>query len=225
MTRGFSFPVIAKPVRTLAVAIRNPPRTAPLVMPTAGYFLPTAAESTQRTPPKPIVLESFARLGCSPCGNPSATRTECPATPPCFRIVSASTAAGRSRGPALVWRIGDGFCVYRAAGCGHPALYGMLPFITMRAVEDTGPHERVIDGAATGRPQGLPRRISPPCPPIFPLFSPLKTPAAFPVDITGNRCYNMYSLPSIDKDRHGFLGRKCTHTALSPLLIDDTPTT
>ena len=28
-------------------------------MPTAGHFLPTAARSTQRTPPKPIFLESF----------------------------------------------------------------------------------------------------------------------------------------------------------------------
>ena len=182
------------------VAIRNTPYTALLDMPTTGYFLPTAAESTQRTPPKPMVLESFARLGCCPYGNPSATRTECPATPPCFRIVSAPISAGRLRGPALVWRIVDGFCVYRAAGCGHPALHGMLPFITMRAVEDAGPYERVIDGAATGRPQGLPRRISPPCPPIFPPFSPLKTPAAFPVDITGNRCYNVHSLPPLHND-------------------------
>ncbi len=35
------------------VAIRNPLCTAPLVLPPAGYFLPSAAESTQRTPPKP----------------------------------------------------------------------------------------------------------------------------------------------------------------------------
>ena len=30
-----------------------------LYLPPAGYFLPTAAKSTQKTPPKPMVLESF----------------------------------------------------------------------------------------------------------------------------------------------------------------------
>ena len=38
-------------------------------MPTAWYFLPTAAESTQRTPSKPMVLKTFARLGCRPRGS------------------------------------------------------------------------------------------------------------------------------------------------------------
>ena len=94
--------VIAKPVCTLAVAIR-----IPLLLPPAGHFLPTAAESTQRTPPKPMVLESFARLGCIPCGKPPTTRTERAGLPPCFRVVSAPPSAGRSRGPALPWRGGD----------------------------------------------------------------------------------------------------------------------
>ena len=40
-----------------------------LVLPTAGHFLPTAAESAQRTPSKPMVLKSFARLGCRPRGS------------------------------------------------------------------------------------------------------------------------------------------------------------
>ena len=109
--------VIAKPVRTLAVAIR-----IPLLLPPAGHFLPTAAENTQRTPPKPMVLESFVRLGWIPCGKPPTTRTECAGLPPCFRVVSAPPAAGRSRGPALPWRGGDTPCVYRAAQCGHRAL-------------------------------------------------------------------------------------------------------
>ena len=109
--------VIAKPVRTLAVAIR-----IPLLLPPAGHFLPTAAESTQITPPKPMVLESFARLGCIPCGKPPTTRTERAGLPPCFRVVSAPPSAGRSRGPALPWRGGDTPCVYRAARCGHRAL-------------------------------------------------------------------------------------------------------
>ena len=34
-------------------------------MPTAGYFLPSAAESNQRTPPKPMVLESFRAWNAS----------------------------------------------------------------------------------------------------------------------------------------------------------------
>ena len=85
----------------------------------AGYFLPTAAESTQRTPSKPMVLKSFARLGYRPYGKPSATRTGCVRLSPCLRIVSASTPAGRLRGPARAWRGGEGCYVYRAAGCGH----------------------------------------------------------------------------------------------------------
>ena len=84
-----------------------------------GYFLPTAAESTQRTPSKPMVLKSFARLGYRPYGKPSATRTGCVRLSPCLRIVSASTAAGRLRGPALARRGEEGCYVYRAAGCGH----------------------------------------------------------------------------------------------------------
>ena len=107
------------------------PRTAPLVLSPAGHFLPTAAESTQRTPPKPMVLESFARLECRLCGKFSATRTKCPGLTPCFRIVFASTAAGRSRGPALAWRSRDGFCVYRFRGVEDAASYtnlgNMLP--------------------------------------------------------------------------------------------------
>ena len=70
------------------------PRTAPLVLSPAGHFLPTAAENTQRTPPKPTVLESFARLECRLCGKFSAKRTKCPGLTPCFRIVFAPTAAG-----------------------------------------------------------------------------------------------------------------------------------
>ena len=68
-----------------------------------------------------MVLKSFARLGCRPYGKPSATRTGCVRLSPCLRIDSASTAAGRLRGPALAWRGGEGCYVYRAAGCGHPA--------------------------------------------------------------------------------------------------------
>ena len=86
-----------------------------------GFFLPTAAESTQRTPSKPMVLKSFARLGYRPYGKPSTTRTGCVRLSPCLRIVSASTAADRLRGPALARRGGEGCYVYRAAGCGHPA--------------------------------------------------------------------------------------------------------
>ena len=83
-------------------------------MPPAGYFLPTAAESIQRAPLKPMVLKSFARLGCRPYGKSSATRTKRSSLPPCFRIASASAAAGRSRGPTPAWRGREGFCVYRA---------------------------------------------------------------------------------------------------------------
>ena len=48
----------------MPVAIRNPP-PHPLAMPPAGHFLPPAAESTQRTPPKPMVLESFRAWNAS----------------------------------------------------------------------------------------------------------------------------------------------------------------
>ena len=116
MTRGVLFLPLRG--RTAPVAIRNTSRTAPLVLPTAGHFLPTAAESTQRTPSKPMVLESFARLGCRLCGKSSATRTKRSGLTLCFRIVSALPSAGRSRGPALAWRDRDGFCVYRAR-CGE----------------------------------------------------------------------------------------------------------
>ena len=62
-----------------------------------------------------MVLKSFARLGCCPCGKSSTTRTGRAGSTPCFRIVSAPTSAGRSRGPALTWWRRDALCVYRAA--------------------------------------------------------------------------------------------------------------
>ena len=152
--------VIAKPVRTLAVAIR-----IPLLLPPAGHFLPTATESTQRTPPKPMVLESFARLGCIPCGKPPTTRTERAGLPPCFRVVSAPPSAGRSRGPALPWRGGDGFCAYRAARCGHRALRNS---IDKRCVGGGGcpPSCQPIGGHCRGRQSGHFLEISSLLPPL-----------------------------------------------------------
>ncbi len=66
--------------------------TAPLVpaMPTAWYFLPPAAESTQRTPPKPMVLDSLHGRGTS-CAETLLPRESNGRNPaPCFRIVPAS---------------------------------------------------------------------------------------------------------------------------------------
>ena len=60
-------------------------------MPTAGHFLPTAAGSTQRTPPKPRFFGILPRLEYIPYGNPPTTRTDRSGSPPCFRIVSAPT--------------------------------------------------------------------------------------------------------------------------------------
>ena len=97
-------------------------RPHPSFLPTAGHFLPTAAESTQRTPSKPMVLKSFPRRKLRPMWKPSRPAYQPLNLKPCFRIVSASPSAGRSREPALPWRGKDTLCVYRPARRGHRAL-------------------------------------------------------------------------------------------------------
>ena len=108
-------------------------------MPTAGHFLPTAAENAQRTPSKPMVLKSFARLGCCPRGSllprapdaqvyhlafvsslrlqPLAAHAD-PRWPGAAGMDSASTVRG-DVGIALYTNLG--IC-FRRAGCPHPAV-------------------------------------------------------------------------------------------------------
>ena len=59
-------------------------------------------------------FEILPRLECVPRGHPPAPRTNLSSLLSCFRIAPASTAAGRSRGPALPCHIRDAPCVYRA---------------------------------------------------------------------------------------------------------------
>ena len=79
-------------VRGGGVKRRRGRLTAPLVptMPTAWYFLPPAAESAQRTPPKPMVLDSLHGRGtsCAEALLPRESNGRNPAL--CFRIVPAS---------------------------------------------------------------------------------------------------------------------------------------
>ena len=91
------------------------PHYTPCRLHTSGGVL--SANGGRKYPKSAVkthVLKSFARLGCRPYGKASATRTKRSSLPPCFRIVSAFAAAGRSRGPTLAWRGREGFCVYRA---------------------------------------------------------------------------------------------------------------
>ena len=59
-------------------------------------------------------FEILCAAGLPSAWKPSATRTGRAGLSSCFRIVSASTAAGRSRGPALPCHIRDAPCIYRA---------------------------------------------------------------------------------------------------------------
>ena len=95
--------------RFASVAIRNPLRHA-----SGGSLSFCGERKGEKNAAKTKVLGSFPRLRCRPYGKSSATRTKRSSLPPCFRIVSASAAAGRSRGPTLAWRGREGFCVYRA---------------------------------------------------------------------------------------------------------------
>ena len=76
-----------------------------------------SANSGRKYPKNAVKTHGFEILcaaGACPMRTHSAPRTKFSNPPPCFRIVSAPPSAGRSRGPALAWRGGDGFCVYRA---------------------------------------------------------------------------------------------------------------
>ena len=91
-----------------------------------------SANSGRKCPKNAVKTHGFEILcaaGLPSAWKPSATRTGRAGLSSCFRIVSAPTAAGRSRGPALAWRGGDGFCVYRARRCGHRPLhkFGDMP--------------------------------------------------------------------------------------------------
>ena len=159
-------------------AIRNTPASHPLFCRTAGHFLPSAAESNQRTPPKPMVLESFRAW------NASRVDTHLPRVPtarsamPCFRIVSALPSAGRSRGPALPWHIRGAPCVYRAdeepaaplatyparGRCPHrPAVYGTPYSVAIAKPVRT----QASQSAPSSHPAILPRNN-------FPLHPPRK---------------------------------------------------
>ena len=65
-------------------------------MPPAGYFLPAAAASTQRTPPKPRFWNPFRGWGAVRAGPLLPRELVCAKLAPCFRIVSASNSATRS---------------------------------------------------------------------------------------------------------------------------------
>ena len=145
-------PVIAKPVRTLAVgsdpsaagggrsevsewprskfqasAVRQRRnfghRNRVILIPSrrTSCFAPgvvLSANSGRKCPKSAVKTHGFEILsapGMHPVWTPSATRTIRSSLPPCFRIVSAPTSAGRSRGPALPWHNRDALCVYRPA--------------------------------------------------------------------------------------------------------------
>ena len=76
-----------------------------------------SANSGRKCPKNAVKTHGFEILcaaGLSSAWKPSATRTGRAGLSSCFRIVSAPTAAGRSRGPALPWWSRDTLCVYRA---------------------------------------------------------------------------------------------------------------
>ena len=76
-----------------------------------------SANSGRKCPKNAVKTHGFEILcaaGLPSAWKPSATRTGRAGLSSCFRIVSAPTAAGRSRGPALPCHIRDAPCVYRA---------------------------------------------------------------------------------------------------------------
>ena len=76
-----------------------------------------SANSGRKCPKNAVKTHGFEILcaaGLPSAWKPSATRTGRAGLSSCFRIVSAPTAAGRSRGPALPWWSRDALCVYRA---------------------------------------------------------------------------------------------------------------
>ncbi len=96
-------------------------QSVPCITPPVAPFLSAAKEREKRTPPKPMVLESFSRLRCRLYRSLSATRTRRCEIRPCLRILSASNSATRSA-PVLAWRDGGNLCVCRAGRCGHRPL-------------------------------------------------------------------------------------------------------
>ena len=82
-------------------------------LPPAGYFLSRAKESTQRTPPKPTVLDSFGALGseliCKKCSRAELSvvvvgQKDCAGT--AFRCRFADAALSHGRG-GVFYRMGD----------------------------------------------------------------------------------------------------------------------
>ena len=155
LTPGFALHVLSKTCHceTSAHTGRgNPYPSASHLLPCAsgGVLSTNSGRKYPKNAAKTKVLESFARLGCRPYGKSSATRTKCPGLTPCFRIVSASTAAGRSRGPALVWWGREGRL--------------RLPLGAMwasRPTHNTGPLRRADWGIRPYRRNGFPRRFAP----------------------------------------------------------------
>ena len=108
-------------------------------------------------------FEILPRLKRILCGNPPATQTKCSSLPPCFRIVSAPTSAGRSRGPALPRRRRDALCAYRPARCGHRALHKLKTYFR-RGNPRGRPRSAPLPCTRRGRPPGRP--VSPHSQPI-----------------------------------------------------------
>ena len=103
--------VIAKPVRTLAAAIRNTPAPA---YADRGSLSFCGERKGGKNAVKTKVLKSFPRLRCRLHRSSLPRVSGCANFAPCFRIVSASPSATRS---ALVppWRDGGKLRVCRAA--------------------------------------------------------------------------------------------------------------
>ena len=133
-------------------------------MPPAGHFLSPATESTQRTPPKPMVLDSLRGRGAVNIG------TFCPrelngANPvPCFRTVPAPVHRDALRACAARPSRENPW-VYRLVRCGHRALRNSIAI-------------RCVGAGVLPRPP-LPShphfcRGGRPCPPALPC--PLQNP-------------------------------------------------
>ena len=128
-TPRFPHSVIAKPVTDVTgVAIRKaqPIRLPVSAPPPAAPFLSTAKERAERTPPKPRFWNPFRGRSAACIGSLPPREWERANFIPCFRIASASTSAGRSRGPVLPWHSRGALCAYRA-------VYNFFHHSTMRS--------------------------------------------------------------------------------------------
>ncbi len=115
-------PTSARPTALLAPLRRGrhpqrpePPHPLSRKMPPAAPFLSAAKEREERTPPKPMVLESLRGRGAGSIGTFRSPRINPCKRALCFRIASASIHRDALRACAAHPNR-DNMCVYRGAG-------------------------------------------------------------------------------------------------------------